>query len=108
MNAFFELRTYKILPGKMTEWVEFMEKIIMPYQVSKGMVINGLFKVENDDETFVWIRRFANKEEKKRLYKEVYESDQWVEEILPIVSKLIDRKAIKVTNLHATDLSVIK
>ena len=43
MNAFFELRTYKILPGKMTEWVEFMEKTIVPYQVSKGMVINGLF-----------------------------------------------------------------
>ena len=80
----------------------------MSDEVSKVMVINGLFKVENDDETFVWIRRFANKEEKKRLYKEVYESDQWVEEILPIVSKLIDRKAIKVTNLHATDLSVIK
>ena len=108
MSALFELRTYKILPGKMTEWVEFMEKTIMPYQVSKGMVINGLFKVENDDETFVWIRRFANKEEKERLYKDVYESQQWVEEILPIVTKLIDRNAIKVKNLHATDLSDIK
>ena len=45
MDAFFELRTYKIVPGKMSEWVEFMEKTIMPYQVSKGMVINGLFKI---------------------------------------------------------------
>ena len=61
MEEFFELRTYKIYPGKMSEWIEFMEETIIPFQVSKGMVINGSFTVEEDNETYVWIRRFNNK-----------------------------------------------
>ncbi len=39
--AFYELRQYPVLPGKMNEWVEFMEQEIIPFQVSKGMVITG-------------------------------------------------------------------
>ena len=38
MSSFFELRTYKIFPGKMEEWVKYMEATIIPFQVSKGMV----------------------------------------------------------------------
>ena len=108
MKEFFELRTYKIYSGKMEEWVNFMEKIIIPFQISKGMVINGSFTVEGDDETYVWIRRFNSKEDKEKLYIEVYDSDKWKNEIAPIVSKLIDREAIKVVNLKSTRLSVIK
>ena len=53
MGAFFELRTYKIIPGKMEEWVSFMEKTIIPFQVSKGMVIHGSFTVDEDKETYI-------------------------------------------------------
>ena len=108
MNEFFELRTYRIFPGKMSEWIEFMESTIIPFQVSKGMVINGSFTVENDDQSYIWIRRFNSKTDKEKLYKDVYESDKWQNEILPIVSKLIDREAIKVLDLKSTKLSVIK
>ena len=78
MDAFFELRTYKILPGKMNEWIHFMEGTIMPFQVSKGMVIHGSFTVEEDNDTYVWIRRFENEQERISLYKKVYESDEWL------------------------------
>ena len=30
MSAFFELRTYKVFPGKMKEWIKFMENEIIP------------------------------------------------------------------------------
>ena len=36
--AFFELRQYKIRPGKMAQWLDFMENEIIPFQVSKGAV----------------------------------------------------------------------
>ena len=39
---FYELLRYKINPGRMDEWVEFMEGTIIPFQVSKGMVIGGI------------------------------------------------------------------
>ena len=39
--AFYELRQYKILPGKMDDWVRMMEDEIIPFQVAQGMVITG-------------------------------------------------------------------
>ena len=50
MSAFFELRIYQIAPGKMNEWVSFMEKTIMPFQVEKGMVIHGSFVMDSSDQ----------------------------------------------------------
>ena len=105
---FFELRKYRVKSGKRETFVRWMEEEIIPFQISKGMVINGSFTVEGDDETYVWIRRFNSKEDKEKLYIEVYDSDKWKNEIAPIVAKLIDREAIKVVNLKSTRLSVIK
>jgi len=39
--AFYELRQYKVRPGKMQEWLKVMEQEIIPFQVAKGMVITG-------------------------------------------------------------------
>ena len=50
MKSFFELRIYKVKPGKMKEWVELMEKVILPFQVSKGMVIHGSFIEKSFDQ----------------------------------------------------------
>ena len=108
MSAFFELRTYKIYPDKMEEWLSYMEKTIIPFQVSKGMVIHGSFSVQDDDETYIWIRRFKSLEHKDKLYKDVYKSDRWIKEIAPKVETLIDRDAIVVRNLQSTDLSIMK
>tara|TARA_B100000579_G_scaffold67740_1_gene50792 strand:+ start:324 stop:650 length:327 start_codon:yes stop_codon:yes gene_type:complete len=108
MDAFFELRTYKILPGKMNEWINFMEGSIIPFQVSKGMVIHGSFTVEEDNDTYIWIRRFENEQERIALYKKVYESDEWLNGMDKIVEKLIDRSATVVKRLKSTELSVMK
>jgi len=42
--AFYELRQYKVRPGKMAEWLKIMEEEIIPFQVAKGMVITGSFR----------------------------------------------------------------
>ena len=108
MSAFFELRTYKIFPGKMEEWLEYMEKTIIPFQVSKGMVIHGSFTVDSDANTYVWIRRFSDNNHKEKLYKDVYQSNKWLNEISPNVKKLVEIEKIIVNNLYATELSVMK
>ena len=46
--AFYELRQFKVLPGKMDEWVKIMEEEIIPFQISKGMVITGSYRGETD------------------------------------------------------------
>ena len=46
--AFFELRQYKVLPGKMIEFVKLMEEEIIPFQVAKGMIICGTYRGETE------------------------------------------------------------
>ena len=125
MEPFFEIRIYRVNPGKMKEWIDFMEKTIIPFQVSKGMVIHGsfvesskdVFLLENNERvmktnkntnSYIWIRRFQNIDQKNKLYKDVYESDVWLNEIGPKVAKLIDRNSIIIHNVHPTALSIMK
>ncbi len=105
---FFELRQYQMRPGQREKWVKCMEEEIIPFQVKMGMVILGSFVGEEDENTYVWIRRFENEQERKRLDDAVYQSDYWKNEISPKVGTLIDREQIKVTRLVATPHSVIQ
>jgi hypothetical protein len=103
--AFYELRQYKIRPGKMTDWLKVMEEEIIPFQVSKGAIITASFRGETDDSVYVWMRRFESEAERERLYKAVYESDYWKKEIAPRVGGLIDREAIQVQRIVPTRMS---
>ena len=104
--AFYELRQYKIRPGKMDEWIQFMEEEILPFQISKGMVVSGSYRGEEDDSVYIWMRRFESEEERERLYEAVYESDHWKESIGPRIPDLIDRSAVQVTRIVPTPKSV--
>jgi hypothetical protein len=105
---FFELREYHALPGKRDELVKVMEEEIIPYQISKGMVVIGSFTVEQDEETYIWIRRFASEDERERLYAAVYQTDYWQKEMSPRMGELHDRSKIQVRRLVATPQSVIQ
>ena len=106
--AFYELRQYKVLPGKMNEWLKIMEGEIIPFQVSKGMVICGSFRGEADDSVYVWLRRFESEAQREALYKAVYESDHWKNEILPRVTNCLDRSAMVVTRIIPTAKSTMQ
>jgi hypothetical protein len=105
---FFELRQYRTRPGQRDRWVGLMEEEIIPFQISKGMVVIGSFVGQEESDLYVWIRRFESEEERERLYREVYESDFWQNEISPQVGEMLDRDRIQVTRLKATPRSVIQ
>ncbi len=105
---FFELRQYRTQPGKREEWVKFMESEIIPFQISKGMVVIGSFVGEEEDDLYVWIRRFESEEQREQLYKAVYEDPYWTDTLSDQVGALIDRERIVVTRLNATPKSVIQ
>lgn len=104
----FELREYHCLPGQRDRWVKFMEEVIIPFQISKGMVVVGSFVGESDDHTYVWIRRFDDEAQREQLYKAVYESDEWKTVITPQVSEMLDRSRNVITRLNPTPKSVIR
>lgn len=105
---FFELRQYRTLPGQREQWVRFMEEKIIPFQISQGMVVTGSFVGEQEDDLYVWIRRFDSEEQRAALYAAVYESDYWKNEISPQVGQMLDRSRTVVTRIIATPKSVMR
>ena len=91
----------------MDEWVQFMESEIIPFQVSKGMVVIGSFVGEEEEDLYIWIRRFEDEVEREKLYKAVYEDPHWLEELSPRVGDIMDRERIVVTRMLPTGRSVI-
>ncbi len=104
--AFYELRQYTVLPGKQSEFIRMMEDEIIPFQVSKGMVITGSFRGETDESVYIWMRRFASEEQRAAQYAAVYESDFWKKTLAPRIPALLDVKGIVVTRIVPTPISV--
>ena len=105
---FFELRQYRTRPGQRDAWVGFMEEEIIPFQVSKGMVIVGSFIGQEEEDLYIWIRRFDSEEERERLYRAVYETDHWKGNLLPRVEEMLYRDKTVVTRMEPTAKSVIR
>ena len=63
--------------------------------------------VEEDD-LYVWIRRFESEDDRVRLYEDVYESDTWKNEIAPKIPDMMNRDKIVVTRLESTSASVLQ
>ena len=89
----------------MDAWVEFMESVIIPFQVSQGMVITGSYRGEEDETLYVWTRRFESEEDRERLYAAVYGSDTWKDEIAPRVAELMDGPPVSVQRIVSTPQS---
>ena len=106
--ALYELRQYKVLPGKLDEWVKIMEEEIIPFQVSKGMVITSSYRGETDESCYVWIRRFNSEAEREALYKAVYETDHWKTKIGPRVPECLDREKMRIQRIVPTSRSTMQ
>ena len=104
----FELRQYRTRPGQREAWDKLMEEVIIPFQVSKGMVVVGSFINQEEDDHYVWIRRFESEEERVAQYKAVYETDFWKNEVAPKAGEMLDRSRSVITRMEATPKSVIQ
>ena len=105
---FFELREYHTWPGKREEWAKLMDEVIIPYQVSKGMIVVGSFNGEQEEDLYIWIRRFESEEARVRLYAAVYENDFWKNEMAPLIGTLLDRSKTVIKRIEATPKSIIR
>jgi len=105
---FFELREYRTKPGQRERWVKFMEEVILPFQISKGMVVVGSFVGAEEDDLYIWIRRFDSEEQREALYAAVYQSDEWQNVIAPQIPEMMDREKIVVRRIAPTEKSVIR
>jgi NIPSNAP len=105
---FYELRQYRAKPGQREALARYMEEIIIPFQVGKGMVVTGSFTGETEEDLYVWIRRFEDEAEREALYTAVYQSEEWKNEIGPKVGTMLDRDRIVVSRLEPMPKSVLR
>jgi hypothetical protein len=106
--VFFELREYRTFPGQRENWVRFMEEEIIPFQTAQGMEIVGSFVGQEEDDLYVWVRRFQSDAERDRLYAAVYQSDHWKANIGPRIPEMMDRSRMVVRRIEATPQSVLR
>jgi hypothetical protein len=101
----FELRQYRVQPGQRENWVKFFEEVIVPFQTARGMSILGSWTGEEEDDLFVWLRRFESEADRERLYAAVYDSDEWKNDIGPKATALLQRGKAVITRLNPTPQS---
>jgi hypothetical protein len=104
----FELRQYRLLPGQRDNWVKFADEVMIPFQRGKGMTVVGSFVGEKEDDLFVWIRRFDSEEQREELYRAVYESEEWKNDLAPQIRGMLDRERMVITRLLPTPGSNIR
>ena len=104
----FELREYRIKPGQSSKQIKYMEEEIIPFQISKGMVVLGSFTGKYDDNLYVWIRRFENENERTQQYERVYEDEYWKTNIEPNIPEMLDIENAVITQLIATKISLMR
>lgn len=106
--SLFEIRQYQVYPGKMDAWVTFMETRVAPFMTARGMVIPAMFRGEDDDNLHIWIRRFDDETHRQKLYKAVYESEDWQQNYKPTVRQLVDVEKTIVHRMNGTPCSPIR
>lgn len=106
--ALFEIRQYQVFPGKMDDWIAFMETRVAPFMTARGMVIPAMFRGEDDDNLHIWIRRFDDEAHRAQLYKAVYETEEWQRDFKPTVRQLVDVEKTVVHRMRGTQSSPIR
>ncbi|WP_163834710.1 NIPSNAP family protein [Spartinivicinus ruber] len=104
----YELRYYYIQPGMINDFIKIMETCIIPFQLSQGMLVIGSFIDTEDENCYIWLRRYKNKEEKQQLYDRVYGSDHWKNNIRPKIADMIIREKTRVNMLKPTPQSFLQ
>jgi len=106
-DAFYEIRRYQTRPGKREAWVQYMDSVVIPYQVSRGMDVTASFIDEEDPEGYVWIRRFKDEADRVALYAAAYEDPEWTEGIGPAVAELLLVERSVITRVQPTGASAL-
>jgi len=98
-----EVRTYTIKPGLRQRFIHLWEKRTRPLQQSLGMgVVGPYLDLENPDR-FVWLRTFPSMEERERMKRTLYESDEWTGELEAMIMPMLEEFTSVLTEIDDHD-----
>jgi NIPSNAP len=75
--AVVELRRYTLHPGQRDVLIDLFEEHFVTGQEDAGITIGGLFRDEDHDDRFVWMRGFAGLADRTRALEAFYYGPSW-------------------------------
>src|SRR5215469_6275481 len=86
-----EMRTYKLKPGRRTEFLEIFRTRSVPAHDEIGMKILGPFLAIEDPDVFFFMRGFPDLASREPMKAQFYEGDLWRNELENILMPMIDK-----------------
>jgi NIPSNAP len=85
-----EMRTYKLKPGKRSEFLEIFRSKSVPAHDEIGMKILGPFLSIEDPDTFFFMRAFPDLQSREPMKAKFYEGELWKRELENVLMPMID------------------
>jgi hypothetical protein len=95
-RLFYEIRRETALPGRGEELARWMDERVIPLHEASGMIVAGTFTDADDEDAFVWIRKFRNDEEREKIVERVHQHPLFESEIRPRLGELVAGEAVTV------------
>jgi hypothetical protein len=86
-----EMRTYKLKPGKRSEFLEIFRARSIPAHHEIGMKILGPFLSIEDPDTFFWMRGFPDLASREPLKAKFYEGELWKRELENLLLPMLEK-----------------
>jgi hypothetical protein len=86
-----EMRTYKLRPGKRTEFLDIFRTRSIPAHAEIGMKILGPFLSVDDPDVFFFMRGFPDINLREPMKARFYEGELWKRELEPVLMPMIEK-----------------
>jgi hypothetical protein len=86
-----EMRTYRLKPGKRSEFLEIFRSKSVPAHNEIGMKILGPFLSVEDADTFFFMRGFPNLDSREPMKAKFYEGELWKSELENVLMPMIEK-----------------
>jgi exosome complex RNA-binding protein Csl4 len=94
--VFYEIRRETAVPGRGKELARWMDEQIIPVHEANGMVVVGAFIDTEDEDAFVWIRKFRDEEQREEVVARVHQDPVFESEIRPRLERIRAGDAVTV------------
>lgn len=86
-----EMRTYKLKPGRRSEFLEIFRTKSVPAHDEIGMKILGPFLSIEDPDTFFFMRGFPDLASREPMKAKFYEGELWKSELENLLMPMIEK-----------------
>jgi hypothetical protein len=96
MSMFYEIRRETAVAGKGKELAQVMYEHVIPLHQHSGMTVVAAFTDLDDDDAFVWIRKFNSTEEREATVERVHADPRWDSTVAGAVVPLLAADAVTI------------